>query len=330
MNRSLAQLPQACQDVRARGPQNVLESPAFLYLARLSPGSRRAQREALTRLTTLGFGLSDPFNTPWHSLTVTLCATLRAELIARYAPATARRHMAALRGVIKEAWRQGLLDSETRDRLLDMPPVKGYRVGTGRMLTQDEIRQLYGKATCKERAVLALCLWAGLRRAEASCLTVQNVVVKRYEKASIPSLLLPSSPIRGGGSSRGIAVRVLGKGFRERLVELEGLPADDLEAWCRVAPATGTLLALTPTGLWKSLRRLGRRAGVKFTPHDLRRTYASLSLDQGTDLATVQALMGHKNPATTASYDRRGETARQKAAEGLSRVAVSCYGSSHE
>ena len=326
MDRSLAQLPQACQDVRARGPQNVLESPAFLYLARLSPGSRRAQREALIRLTTLGFGLSDPFKTPWHSLTVTLCATLRAELIARYAPATARRHMAALRGVIKEAWRQGLLDSETRDRLLDMPPVKGYRVGAGRMLTQDEIRQLYQKATCKDRAVLALCLWAGLRRAEASCLTVQNIGIKSVN--SMPATTIP--PVRGGGSSRWIAVRVLGKGFRERLVELVGPPADDLEAWCRVAPANGTLLALTPTGLWKALRRLGKRAGVKFTPHDLRRTYASLSLDQGTDLATVQALMGHKNPATTASYDRRGETARQKAAEGLSRVADLCYGSDYE
>lgn len=45
------------------------------------------------------------------------------------------------------------------------------------------------------------------------------------------------------------------------------------------------------------------------TPHDLRRTFATRLIEDGSDLVKVQRAMGHANVQTTARYDRRGEKA---------------------
>ena len=75
------------------------------------------------------------------------------------------------------------------------------------------------------------------------------------------------------------------------------------------------LRRLTAESVFDRLQALAKRAGVqRFSPHDMRRSFISDLLDNGADLAVVQAMAGHANPATTAQYDRRGERAKQRAA----------------
>jgi site-specific recombinase XerD len=75
---------------------------------------------------------------------------------------------------------------------------------------------------------------------------------------------------------------------------------------------------MTDQAVYLALRKRARQARVKeFSPHDLRRTFASEMLDAGADIATVQKMMGHADPSTTARYDRRGEEVKKKAASLL-------------
>lgn len=64
---------------------------------------------------------------------------------------------------------------------------------------------------------------------------------------------------------------------------------------------------------------IGQRTGF----HDFRRTFAGDLLDAGEDISTIQKLMGHASPVTTAGYDRRPEQRRQQA---LAKRHVPYYG----
>jgi site-specific recombinase XerD len=153
--------------------------------------------------------------------------------------------------------------------------------------------------------LLALAYAGGLRRAELVALDLAD-----YE------------PETG-------RLRVIGKGNKERAVFIGNGARDALQAWLRVRGCEpGPLLLavdrhgrvlprrLTEQTVYDRLRHLAERAGVAaFSPHDCRRSLAGDLLDAGVDLATVQAMLGHASPATTARYDRRGERAVRQASE---------------
>jgi len=65
---------------------------------------------------------------------------------------------------------------------------------------------------------------------------------------------------------------------------------------------------LAPGGLAQRIEKISRKAGVKATSHDFRRTYVTTLLRNGTDPFTTARLVGHKNAATTMLYDRRTTT----------------------
>jgi integrase/recombinase XerD len=286
------------------------ENPAIVYLARLAPGSRRTMAGCVRRIAAM-LG-ADVATCAWGALRYQHTQAIRARLAERYSFRTANLHVAALRGVLKEAWRLGQMSAEAYHAAADLEPVRGHRELAGRHVARLELRDLFaacgdGPAGARDRALLAILAGAGLRRSEAVALCVSD-----YD-------------VNSG------ALRVLGKGNKTRTAYVTNAAKSAVDCWLVLrGQVPGALLCpvrrggrieirhMTDAALRLRCVELARRAGVRgFSPHDLRRTWISDLLDLGADLVAVQGLAGHSSPAITSRYDRRGERAKIRAAELL-------------
>lgn len=287
--------------------------PVALYLARLAPRSRRTMLGCLNRLACMG-GEESALALPWHRLRRPHTLALRARLVERYAPATARLHLAALRGVLRECWRAELMDREDYERAVDLPPVRGERMARGRALEPDELarlgqacRQAGGVAGVRDRALFLVLAASGMRRAEVVGLDLADL------------------------DAEAGTCRVRGKGGRERRAYLPEAAMRALEAWWAVRgrgegpvfvaldrEGRATRRRLSTSAVREIVARRARQAGLDpVAPHDLRRTFVTSLLEAGADLAVVSRLAGHAQLQTTRGYDRRGAQAEAKAAGAL-------------
>lgn len=203
-------------------------------------------------------------------------------------------------------------------RVTAIPDVGGDRLQKGRHLAQDELSALLQAcaqdataAGARDAALFAIAWSTGLRRSELCALTLAD-----------------HKDVDGQTE-----LRVHGKGNKVRAVYLHRAAQLRLRAWLRErGPAAGPLFCpmrkggklvpgrgLTDEGLAQLLAKRAKQAGLAehLTWHDFRRTFAGNLLDNGVDLVTVQKLLGHASPVTTSAYDRRGETARRRAAEKI-------------
>lgn len=112
------------------------------------------------------------------------------------------------------------------------------------------------------------------------------------------------------------AVRVLGKGSRERIVPMGQAAVDAIRVYladCRPELDTrrSDRLFLSRTGkplervaLWMLVEKYGRKSGLlnHVHPHTLRHCFATHLLSGGADLRIVQELLGHSDVATTQIY----------------------------
>jgi site-specific recombinase XerD len=248
--------------------------------------------QALTVIAAMFGQTAETLN--WAGLRYQHTQAIRSKLAETRSPAGVNKMLAALRGVLKEAWRLGLMDAETFERAADLPGVRGERLPRGRALVRRELQKLF-QACAKDQTP------AGRR--DAALIAV----------------------LYGGGLRRG-------KGEKGRICYATGGAKLALDEWLAVRggepgplfwPADGRGRPLvnrrmTDQAVLLLLQRRAKHARIsEFTPHDLRRSFISDLLDAGADMATVQRLAGHANVQTTARYDRRGEETKRRAAELL-------------
>lgn len=310
-----------CRELDLQGSEGRDRNPFYVYLARLSSGSRPTMAESLERIARIASGGQfSAEGLPWHQLRYQHVQAIRTALVEtisertgkRLSPSSVNKSLSSLRGVLKEAWRLELIGAEEFARATDIEPVRGSVPLRGRALSSGEIAQLFHQcmrdqtaAGPRDALILALGVGAGLRRAEIASLDLADV------------------------DQEGELVRVRGKGHKIREVPIKGGTLEALKAWLvHRGQEAGPLVCpirkggkvepgrLAPQAILRVCEKRGGEAGIRdFTAHDLRRTYVSVLLDQGVDLSVASELAGHSSPNTTKKYDRRGEGARHRAAE---------------
>jgi site-specific recombinase XerD len=291
-------------------PATPSESPALVYLAGLGSSSRETMAQSLESIADMvGRTMLD---CPWHLLRHHHTAAIRSRLAELHASATANKMLAALRGVLKAAWRLKLMGSEEYQRPADVPSVKGTTLPRGRALEGGELRQLFracaedeGVAGRRDAALLSVLYGAGLRRSEAARLDLSDFNPKTGELR-----------IRGA------------KGNKDRLAYATNGSMKALLAWLEArGGAAGPLFVpinkggkialrpMTEQAVYNMLAKRAEAAGIDhLSPHDLRRSFVSDLIDAGADISAVQQLAGHANISTTLRYDRRPQQAKMKAA----------------
>jgi len=292
--------------------------PYLVYLGRLSSAeSRRTMAGCLDRIARLlvHSDLGDRSVTgagiPWGHLRYPHTALLRSMFLAQgWSAAHVNKHLIALRMVLKEAWRLGLMSAEDCQRASDLAQVKGQREPAGRMLGQTEIAALLDSCAsagtakgARDAALIAVAYCTGARRSELTTLDLRD-----WDTAD--------------------GMRLTGKGNKIRRVPIAQWAASYLNGWLRVrGNRPGPLFSRVTKGRRVTRQRITGQTvadilaartldvGARtLSPHDLRRTLISTMLDDPlTDLVIVQRIAGHASPATTARYDRRPHQAAQMA-----------------
>ncbi|WP_156948492.1 tyrosine-type recombinase/integrase [Marinobacterium jannaschii] len=233
----------------------------------------------------------------------------------RRSPRTLNGFLSTYKSAMREASRMGLVDVREFDRVKEIKSLSVHREPAGRMVEAGEIADLLALITeledaentikaVRDRAIVALAFFVGLRRGEISGLQLSGLELDSAEAT------------------------VVGKGDKVAKVQLPAAIVTYLRDWlyyrgvepgpvfCAVSKG-GTMprkSALTGTAIYQIVTSLALRAGIKHVaPHDGRRTFISNVLDiDGIDPATAMKLARHSSFKTTALYDRRG-TAKQKA-----------------
>ena len=157
------------------------------------------------------------------------------------------------------------------------------------VLSRGEVCRLFESVTnFKHLGIMMMAYSAGLRLAEVANLRIPDIDSQRMV----------------------IHVRQ-GKGQKDRFVPLSRLVLEILREHCRIERPRHYLFCgqregrpITHSAIQRFVTRAGKAAGInkRVTMHCLRHSFATHHLEAGTDLRTLQLLMGHASLQTTSRY----------------------------
>jgi site-specific recombinase XerD len=232
----------------------------------------------------------------------TLILAFRAAMLDRNLSAsTINVKLSAVRKLVTEAKRAGVVGAEEAAQMTDVPNVRQQGTRLGNWLTKDQAKELLAvpdRSTMKGKrdyAILALLVGCALRRNELAMLDVETIQLRE---------------------GRWVLADLCGKGRRIRTVAVPMWVKQGINAWMTAAGVEdGRLLrrvtksgkpkgeGLSDWAVWSVVEQAAKEIGIeRFGAHDLRRTCAKLCRKAGGDLEQIKFLLGHSSIQTTERY----------------------------
>lgn len=270
-----------------------------LLMYRLSDENRRNYQHTFNRWADY----CDMQNIPYHMMTIdNLIAFLQMDDLTLNSKKTRLAH---IRSLLKRMHALSPQDAHIESlykqaQLVELSPNGKHKESTHtkHALSDeqiDDVFAVYDQPTqlhCRNRALLSVLLFAGLRRFEAVALTWDDI-----------------------DSNKGLIHVRKGKGNKERYAPLvDGWHY--LEDWQHCIPDRTYLFCsfykgdtpredkpMSTSAVWRIVNRIGNVLGIEqLSPHDARRTWITKLLEDGANIRDVQAGAGHSRMDTTGTY----------------------------
>lgn len=208
---------------------------------------------------------------------------------------TIARRTATARGFSTWAYKQGLLDADVAARLVTAQvsrplPTVVTPERAGELVEAETADDAHPAEGLRDRAILELLYATGIRVGELTGLDIGDVDFARQ------------------------TARVTGKGNKQRTVPFGEQASLAMQDWLEqgrdaLAGETRALFVgsrgarIDQRQVRRIVERAGQRAGLSdITPHTLRHTAATHTLEGGADLRVVQEMLGHSSLQTTQIY----------------------------
>jgi len=216
-------------------------------------------------------------------------------------PATVNQRLCAIRKLAKEASDNGVLDGQIANGVRDVKGIRQEGIRAGNWLTKQQAQELLNAPDInslkglRDRAILALLIGCGLRRAELVNLNFNHIqqregrwvivdlIGKRQKVRSVPAPAWAKAGVDAyamtAGLSEGVVFRPVNRGGKL------------------------THARMSAQSIYNLVVQYGAVMGyTKIAPHDLRRSFAKLAHRGGAALDQIQLSLGHKSILTTERY----------------------------
>jgi site-specific recombinase XerD len=238
------------------------------------------------------------------------CPQLNKAVVQRYAAelreagmaaSSINQRLSAIRKLALEAADNGALDPQVANGIRAVKGVSREGRRTGNWLTREEAQSWLGAPDTRtmrgrrDRALLAVLIGCGLRRAEAASLNFDHIQQR---------------------DGRWVLLDLIGKRDKVRSVPMPNWAKVAIDEWSKSAEVSEGLIfravnkgdnvvgsGITPQAIYNIIVGYAedlKKKGV--APHDLRRTFAKLAHKGGAAIDQIQLSLGHESIQTTEEY----------------------------